>query len=166
MNKRTSIFSGLFFGFLFMFAGYATYKYITNPLEEEAKASELWPSVSGEIIISEIESHTSHGERLYSANIHYFYTVDGKKYSGSGITNTDASTSVQSSVKKDLKKYPRGKIVEVYYDPEFPEISVLEPGISFWNGLLFKIPFVFIFLGIIMFLSVLKKLFRRILFGR
>ncbi len=166
MNKKPSIFSGLVFGLLFAVVGYATYKYITNPMEEEAKASELWPSVSGEIIISEIESYTNHGERLYSADIHYSYMVEGEEYNGAGITNADASTSVQSSVKKDLKRYPKGKIVDVYYDPDFPEISVLEPGINFWNGLLFKIPFVFMFLGAIMFLMALKNLFRRILFGR
>ncbi len=166
MNKKSSIFPSLIFGLLFTVVGYATYKYFTSPLEEEAKASESWPSVSGEITTSKIESHTSNGDRLYSANIHYSYVIKGEKYSGSGITNADASTSVQSSVKKDLKKYPKGKIVDVYYDPDFPEISVLEPGINFWNGLLFKIPFVFMFLGIIILLSALKNLFRRILFGR
>ncbi len=166
MNKKYSILPNLILGLLFIVVGYAIYKYITNPMEEEAKASELWPSVSGKIIVSEIESHTSGGKKMYSADVHYSYTIEGKQYIGAGITNADASTSVSSSVKKDLEKYPKGEIVEVFYDPDFPEISVLEPGINFWSGLLFKIPFVFIFLGVVMLLAVLKKLFRRILFGR
>ncbi len=166
MRKKSSVLSGLIVGLVFTIMGYAAYNYITKPMEEEAKASESWPSVLGEITTSEIARYTSSGETMYSANIHYVYKVENKEYGGSNITSSDGSTSVQSFVKKDLKKYPVGKQVKVYYDPLFPESSLLEPGVNFWIGLLFKIPLVFMVLGGLIFLSALKNLLRRILFGR
>ena len=139
------------------------YQHLTKPLAEEAEASEEWPTVEGVITYSELRSsRNSDGNELYSADVDYVYTVDGKKYSGGNIETLDGSTSSRSSVKKTLRKYAVGTKVPVYYDPEFPNTAVLEPGTSFLFGLLLKLPLAFCLVSILMVLG----LFKRILFGR
>lgn len=99
---------------------------------------------------------------MYSANVQYAYAVDGIEYSGGSIETLDGSTSSRSSVKKTLRKYAVGTKVPVYYDPEFPNTAVLEPGTSFLFGLLLKLPLLFCLVLVLMVLG----LFKRILFGR
>jgi hypothetical protein len=99
---------------------------------------------------------------MYSASVQYDYTVEGKIYNGSGIRTLDGSTSSSSSVKKTLKKYALGKAVTVHYDPEFPNIAVLEPGTGFLMGILLKLPLLFCIVSVLMVVA----LFKRLLFGR
>ncbi len=162
-----SSFGVLIFSAIFIIGGYMAYKYIAKPFQEEAEASLEWPSVTGEITYSDMNSHISDGTKMYSVDIRYSYVIDNKTYNGAGITVADnsgavSSTSSKSSVVKTLKKYPKGKQVKVYYDPDFPESSVLETGMSFLGKVLCKVPWLFVFLGVWMLLSVFKRIF----FGR
>ncbi len=167
MSKQISSFGVLIFSAVFIIGGYMAYKYIVKPIEAEAEASQEWPYVIGEITYSGMNSHISDGKKMYSIAIRYSYVIDNKTYEGAGVTVADntgavSSTSSKSRVQKTLKKYPKGKQVEVYYDPDFPESSVLETGMSFLGKVLCKLPWLFVFLGAWMLLSV----FKRILLGR
>lgn len=158
-----SIFGTLIFSVVFIVGGYLAYKHLTKPLEEEAEASKEWPSVMGVITASDLHTELSDGQKMYSADIHYSYSVGNKEYYGEGITAVDGgTTSLKQAVKKELKKYPKGKEVTVYYDPEFPQSSVLETGGSFWFWILVKIPFVFMVIGGLSFLSIFKRILRAI----
>ncbi|WP_346854458.1 DUF3592 domain-containing protein [uncultured Draconibacterium sp.] len=163
MKKQQSTFGTLLFACVFFVAGFLAYQHLTKPIAEEAEASKSWPQVQGVISFSELnKTRDSDGNDMYSASVQYSYSVDGKEYSGSNIRTVDGQTSVKGSVKKTLKKYETGTSVSVYYDPEFPNTAVLEPGTGFLFGMLLKLPLLFCIVSVLMVL----KLFKRMLFGR
>jgi hypothetical protein len=140
-----------------------TYQHLTKPIAQEAEASKEWPTVDGIVTSSELnKTRDSDGNDMYSANIQYNYSVDGNNYSEGSIGTIDGSTSIKSSVTKTLRKYAKGTKVTVYYDPEFPNTAVLEPGVGFWLGILLKLPLAFCIVSVLMVFS----LFKRLLFGR
>ena len=163
MKRQPSFLKTLIFAALFFFAGLMVFKHITQPLAQEAAASKEWPTVEGVVSYSELtKTRDTDGNSMYSPNIQYYYTVNGDAFQGSDIQTVDGSTSLKSSVKKTLAKYPKGKTVTVFYDPDYPSIAVLEPGASFLFTLLLKVPLLFCFFAVIMVFS----LFKRLLFGR
>ncbi len=163
MKKQTSAFGTLVFAIVFFVGGLMAWQHFTKPMLEEAKESEHWPMVEGTITVSELnKTRNNDGNDMYSAHVHYSYSVDGKAFSSSGITAVDGSTSIKSSVKSILRKYAKGTKVSVYYDPEFPETTVLEPGTGFWMALLLRLPLLFCVASVLMVVS----LFKRLLFGR
>jgi hypothetical protein len=162
-GKQPSFLGTLVFAAIFFVAGLMTYKHLTKPIAEEAEASKDWPTSEGIITSSELnKTRDRDGKDMYSANILYEYSVDGKEYSDGNIGVMDGSTSMKSSVKNTVRKYAKGKKVTVYYDPEFPGTAVLEPGVGFWSGILLKLPLIFCIVSVLMVFS----LFKRLLFGR
>lgn len=163
MRKPPSVLGTLIFAAVFFVGGLMAYQHITKPMAEEAEASKEWPSVEGTVTQSELnKSRDNDGNDMYSADIQYKYSVDGKEYTDGSIQTMDGSTSMKSSVKKTVKKYAVGTQVQVYYDPEFPNTAVLEPGTSLLFGILLKLPLAFCAVAVLMVLG----LFKRIFFGR
>ena len=163
MKKRQSPLGTLIFAIVFFVGGLMAYQYLTKPIAEEAKAAKEWPTTQGTITLAKLnKTRNDDGNDMYSASVQYDYTVEGKIYNGSGIRTLDGSTSSSSSVKKTLKKYALGKAVTVHYDPEFPNIAVLEPGTGFLMGILLKLPLLFCIVSVLMVVA----LFKRLLFGR
>ncbi len=163
MRRKQSPLGTLIFAVIFFAVGFFSWKYFTQPIAEEAAASKEWPSVEGVITHSElIKSRDSDGNDMYSASVHYDYSVDNNNYSDSGIRVSDSRTSVKSNVKKTLKKYAVGTTVTVYYDPEFPNTAVLEPGTGFLFGMLLKLPLLFCIVSVLMIFGQ----FKRLLLGR
>jgi len=164
MQQQGSIFGNFIFSVIFIAAGWLVYKHVTMPIADEAAASEQWPTVEGTITKSSIRtSKSSEGTVMYAPNINYHYEVNGIAYSNHSISTMDGSTSVQSSVKKDLKKYPKDSRVIIYYDPEMPSIAVLEPGKSFWVNLLLYGPLLFCLIGGLLLINSVKRIFKIIL---
>ena len=95
--------------------------------------SATWPSVSGTIVLSRVTA--SEPRRIlgrdtepgYSADIAYQFRVGGSRYTGETIAFAIGS-SHQSSAENRVRKYPLGMAVSVYYNPNDPTKSVLEPG--------------------------------------
>lgn len=105
----------------------------------QAYKSSSWPSVQGQIISSEITRHSStytdtatnriKNETVYDAQINYSYVVNGITYSNDDVRmGGTVRTNMKVWTKRLLDKYPRGKAVNVYYNPEDPFQSVLEKG--------------------------------------
>ncbi len=165
MRKQPSIFKTLFFAAILFAIAIVSNKYIIKPLADEAKASTEWPTTSGIITASEMtkewkkdEQNLNKGDYMYSAEVRYNYSVGGKQYEGTRIDAAQSSTSSESSVKETLQEYAMGNIVTVYYNPESPNKAMLIPGASFVLKLLFKLPFVFGAVAILMILGLLKRL--------
>lgn len=107
---------------------------------ESAKESLSWPTVEGKVLQSDIERVRKISSRRkkrkrksrisYQANIFYEYSVKSNKYSSDKISFGDYSSSSQSHARSIVNRYPKGKTVKVYYNPETPELAVLEPGVS------------------------------------
>ena len=137
--------------------------YFTSDMIDEAKESETWPSVPGIVTDSTISSYvsTSDGKNqtMYSAGVTTSYNVDGKQYSTSMINLAgSSSTSVRSSVQKKIEKYPKGREVSVYFDPEYPDHAVLEPGMPMLFWILRIAPLLLLFFAALMIIRTILKL--------
>ncbi len=121
-------------------------------------SSENWPVTGGKITVCSIESDTdSYGEKIYYLKVRYQYSVDGTEHTGGRISYTEYfSDSVKNDNAQDTgnsivgfltghnpgsfgdydrgipeflsKRFPVGKAVIVFYDPDNPAESFLEKG--------------------------------------
>lgn len=95
--------------------------------------SKSWSSVEGTIITSSIDEEVSRdpdSERKinYRLRISYSYEVGGARYVSSRVA-FDESTGYIFTKKETSKRqarYPTGKQIKVYYDPNKPQRSTLE----------------------------------------
>ena len=93
-----------------------------------------WLKTEG-IILRIGTSKESGGLRLnfanvFTARIKYVYAVAGKKYRNNAISAISISDTAGFSAKRAIKKYPEGKIIDVYYCPDDPRVSCLERGVK------------------------------------
>lgn len=107
--------------------------YATVRMRLKVGQSHKWPTVPGEIVSSELESDIERHDRkritTYAAAIRYAYEVDGKTYESDQIQLGGSSeTSEPEEFERMVKRYPEGKRVKVYYDPDAPATATLEPG--------------------------------------
>ncbi len=99
-------------------------------------ASESWPTVEGVITFAEVRVHQpSVRDRRelglktrYTPRITYRYQVDGKTYENHVIGRYGYTSKWASGISRG--QYAVGKPVTVYYNPENPAESVLEPGLG------------------------------------
>ncbi|MBI2122008.1 MAG: DUF3592 domain-containing protein [Candidatus Sungbacteria bacterium] len=121
------------------------------PMLMNATASQSWPAVEGVIKISEFTTNRDRddGGVTYGASIVYDYTVKGTVYSGSNVHFGQYSTSDPSYGRGLVNRYPVGEQINVYYDPNDPSISVLEPGAGWSSFMVVGIGALFTLLGFI-----------------
>jgi len=111
-------------------------------------SSENWPRVEGVITSTEIDSSTQQGNSSFSSTakstttyfptILYRYEVNGGIYEGYEITFGGYSFINRDDAEEVLVRYPVNQRVDVYYKPDKPQKSVLEPGLTeFPYGFLF-----------------------------
>jgi hypothetical protein len=116
----------------------------------KVRASQSWPVVQGTVVESWVrrqESADSDGSASYRyyPEVRYQYQVMGSQYLGDKITFGPKSGGNRSAAEKMIAKYPSGARVMVYFQPDKPEISVLERSAS--KGLLVT-SIIFISLGV------------------
>jgi hypothetical protein len=98
---------------------------------QNARASASWPIAEGRVTNSEVNHTTdAEGGDSYSPEITYTYAVNDTNHNNSTIKFGENSYSSRKKAEEILSNYPVGKNVTVYYDPEKPDRSVLEPGVS------------------------------------
>ncbi|BBO84188.1 hypothetical protein DSCO28_47540 [Desulfosarcina ovata subsp. sediminis] len=116
-------------------------------------ASKSWPTVSGSIVQSEIEKRIStSGEGANKKktvkeypNVTYQYLIDGKTYKSGKL-----SFSSTGNAKQVVARYPVGKRVPVYYNPEKPKQAVLIPGGAKFNYVPYFFSGFFILMGVLL----------------
>jgi hypothetical protein len=91
-----------------------------------------WPKVSGIITttphLNDIWSSNSSqmvSKSGFSVHLRYEYEVDGEKYDGSNISFKSTVTNNHVLAEKMAEMYEKGEVVDVYYHPKKPYISVL-----------------------------------------
>lgn len=145
--------SGVLVGILAVVFGYGHTR--------DAKASESWPLVQGIVAESyedvQTSTHSSGSGRSttmtsYVPTVRYNYQVDGQAYSNDLITYASKNTANRDYAQQVLKKYPKNANVDVYYNPQKPESSVLEPGAHSSSAL-------WLILGLVMFVSGAAQIF-------
>lgn len=118
-------------GVLFLI-GLATMSTVTAHTAYLSKCSESWPKAEGVIKESEIQIVEKAGSTQFKAHVLYEFTVDGKKYTSTKINYDLMSSSERPAVEELVNRYPKGQQVSVYYQPDAPSESVLEPGLVQW----------------------------------
>ena len=104
---------------------------------KNASASAAWSSVRGEVTESKVETKAERvkrnerwrTEKTYWAKVRYSYSVEGTPYTGGKVSFGEYGGK-QEHARQIVKRFPKGKAVDVYYDPEKPEMAVLEPGVT------------------------------------
>ena len=106
------------------------------------RRAQSWTQTTGTIVRSEmaVTHHRFQGEAETVKNapaVEYEFTAGGRKYRGSRIGIGDDSGGENSAA--TLARYPNGKQVTVFYDPDDPRNCVLERGgpladVTFVNG--------------------------------
>ena len=90
-------------------------------------SSRDWPVTSGVILQSYVR--TKHDNLLgrtleKGTTVTYRYTAAGRTYTG----NTVSFGQTSGGNAEIVHRYPQGAVVEVHYDPDHPDLAVLEPG--------------------------------------
>jgi hypothetical protein len=91
--------------------------------------SHKWPSTTGLIVESQIRKYfvPRIGSTSYSANVTYQYKVGREKHTSKRVY-FGARFKEEGSALDLTYRYEDGRKVPVYYDPDKPQLSVLEPG--------------------------------------
>jgi hypothetical protein len=97
------------------------------------RSSASWPTTQGEVVYSTLEQSTStdsDGDTsvTYGAKIVYNYQVSGQQLTGDRRAFSETRTSSARRAQEIANRYQVGSMVTVYYDPNNPQVSVLEPG--------------------------------------
>jgi Protein of unknown function (DUF3592) len=115
-----------------------------------------WPTVSGKVADSKVTMHyDDEGDRMYGSFVSYLYNVDGLAYNGDKRSFGDYSSNNRQRAEKIVARYMPGTDVKVYYRPDDPEDSVLEPGTNMVMVLFLLLPAVFLVVGVLGLLGVL-----------
>jgi hypothetical protein len=137
---------------IFLFLGVVVAGAILWNLIKGMKAKN-WPAAPGQVVASQVTVNVSYdddGDRstTYGADIMYRYTVDGYEYNGNRRTFADYKSSNRNRAEKIVGQYAPATDVPVYYRPDDPEESVLEPGVNAVSFLLLLLPLVFVGIGV------------------
>jgi hypothetical protein len=128
-NKRTRFWT-ILLGFLFPFV-FTAISFLLNPEPYLGWLvnTNQFTKTSGKITSSTIEVGGSASKNAIGWNfiIEYEYEVLGKVYKSSRVLYGYTGSSNRDYAESYVKKYPEGETVLVYYHPDRPEESVLEP---------------------------------------
>lgn len=119
------------FGLIFTLVGCAFTGIGLNSLYEGWQ-TESWPSTTGRITAHEIDRSTdSDGDTDYTPILRYSYTVAGQRFTGTRIAVMSQTYGTEPAAQAKLDQYPIESQHSVYYNPDDPAQSVLEPGLTF-----------------------------------
>ena len=118
-------------GLLFL-AVSGSFTAINNLLE--GYLSQSWGSVNGKVISSTINSSKTKNGYSYTPEVVYEYSVVQNVYTNKTIAFYFESTDSNNAGAR-VSKYLTGSHVKVFYNPNSPSISCLEPGFFLWENL-------------------------------
>jgi hypothetical protein len=122
--------------------------------------STRWPFAIGELKSTDLKEVIYQGSdagggadqaSAWVVDFSYSYSVADKKYNGSRVTYSDGINKTTRALRKLQEKYQGKSLIQVYYNRENPNKSVLVPGLSLFNftplitSLLFVLAGIFIF---------------------
>lgn len=97
---------------------------------DKAKSSVNWPISTGVITDSFIVTSHKDGSTLYRAQVLYSYMVNGQEYTSDKMSFITSSSGSRNSAEKQLRHFPRGKEVDVHYNPDNHSEATLTPGMQ------------------------------------
>lgn len=130
---------------LFLLVGLAFAAFFVVPASRVV-ASRWWDPVPCEILSSRVVSHSGDDGATYSVEVRYRYEVDGRSFQGRRYRFLGGSSSGHEGKQKVVDALPPGSTATCWVDPDDPEQSVLDRGLS-WEYLFALLPLVFVALG-------------------
>jgi hypothetical protein len=100
-----------------------------------AVAATKWTKIRGRVISSEVKRISTtddlqDGDTIHSVSyrpeVSYEYAVDGKTYQSHQIAILVSTSSNEGIARAVVDKYPAGKEIDIYYNPDKPKDAVLE----------------------------------------
>ena len=101
----------------------------------QAFIARSWPTVQGEILSSSVGesmemSSKGRGRPRYDGNVTYSYSVNDQSFQNDRVCfGYQKDLASYENANQIRSKYPKGKKVKIYYDPNNPEESVLQTNI-------------------------------------
>ncbi len=119
---------------------------ISLPAFTLASESKTWPAVAGEVLKNQLASKRGKKRNQYQLDFSYQYLVDGKMYEGKGryYDLGEPRQGWKGSLPDFVEVYPVGAEIQVYYQPDSPDISTIEKGILLQNWILLGVGIFFI----------------------
>ena len=119
-----------------------------------SRESGSWPSTQGTITSSGMSKRTTrdsnHRTRIsYYPKVAYRYQIQGRPYTGSRIEFGGERGGDQKWAQKIVNKYPAGKKVDVYYNPQDLQYAILEAGFTWSSLLIFLSGILFFAIGVL-----------------
>ena len=122
---------------------------------KNAQDSLNWPTTTGVIISSETKSSSGEDSTIsYHANIQYQYTIGGKSYLSDQVSFGEFGSSDPEHARSIVRRYEKGQKIKVYFHPNYPDKSVLDPGVSWGSCMILVGGVIFFTMGSIIPLSV------------
>ncbi len=120
----------------------------------EAKESTDWATTPGTVLSSSVYDSTNHDvdvkKSVYHASVIYEYYVDEKLYSGDRIAFGDYGSGDSSHAEDIVSRYLVGMDITVFYMPDSPDESVLEPGMTMQSYYVLGFGLVFFITGVLL----------------
>jgi hypothetical protein len=118
--------------YILLILGATYFALITIP---RALKSNHWPQVEAEVIKTELVKTKRSNKNdtpitVFSAKISYQYTVAGKRYNAQKIKWADHSNTGEKVRLAMLEKYPVNAKINIYYDPNNPNITLFKAGLG------------------------------------
>jgi hypothetical protein len=137
------------FGFFAIAVGLAIGIFFVRAIARQ-RATRAWLAARGQVAESRIQDNGSSLEPY----VKYTYVVRGTTYTSDRIAPNNYVTSAPASaasLASAIARYPAGKSVDVYYDPNSPDNAVLEKTDAiFPNIVILSVSLVFIGFGLAM----------------
>jgi hypothetical protein len=123
----------------FVLAGLVTL-WVTFSNTRDARRAKGWPTVTGTVVASRVESHlTLVGSarsgtrvRLYRPLVEYAYVVDRQEYHSTLVRyGGEVSSASEPWAQAQVARYLKDAAVVVHYDPKAASHAVLETGLGF-----------------------------------
>lgn len=140
---------GLFLFGMFTLVGAAgSYLLLIGPLLQ-INAARSWPSTQCTVISSEVRHHASDSDSgtTYSVQILYSYVVAGVEFRSDRYNFMSGSSSGYEGKRAIVDAHPPGSSFLCFYDPDKPEHSVIDRGVS-WMLAFGLVPLPFLLVGL------------------
>jgi hypothetical protein len=85
-----------------------------------AMRSAAWPTVDAMIVSSTIRTAATSKRTDCFPDIWYAYVIDGRRFEGSRITDTIASSNSIDEERRAIAPYPQGLKMRIHYNPSDP----------------------------------------------
>ena len=106
-------------------------------MQRLAAKAKKWPVVQGKIVQSEVEefegkTDSGRSQTMYRSRISYTYRYNSIDYRGGNQTSgAQVVSNMEGFAKRALARYPRGKTVQVWVNPQNPSEATLDPSAHF-----------------------------------